>query len=763
MADVFISYAQRVPEPTVAVADALTKRGFRPWYDVNLLPGQFFGTVIADNINRAQAVVTIWSAEALTSQWVPAESKMALDQKKLLCVRTPEVDPAHVPPPFNLMHVPLWTDLDGLFQALIGLGVRPTGLAGATSDLEALTIAAQRDWRAMPENDVEALEAFLEEYGQLAMFRRMAQKRLDALRALDAALSRAPAPVVLPEAPPARPEDVILRLDPGMHTAAINRISVSGDGRLMATASYDKTVKLWAIPEGRLLKTLRPPIGEGNEGKAYAVALDPAQRWLAASGWMKTGLSGHFIPIFDVESGRVIRRLGPLPNVVHDLTVSSDGSRLAAGLGGKNGIRVWDTKTWAIALEDKDFGEGVHGVAFASDGRMVASCTDGSVRLYAANGRKLTTKKAPGGDRPFGVAFANGKRAFFGAGGDVIALGYDDTTRIDLLDGESLELVAQTDAAGLTGGLASVGYLGQRLVGGSRGTSQGRLFVWADYGRGGRTTWPGPNDTVMDVAALPDGSLAYGAADPAFSLLSAAGKSVLFRGPAGADLRDKLGAHFTVSQDGLRLRFGLKPHSGAPVLFDLPGRRLTDAPQPVPDLLQADVKKLDIVDWNGVQDPKLDGHALPMRVNETAFSLAIAPDAKSFVLGTHFALRRFDADGKQIWERPVPGTAWGVNLARDGRLIFVAYGDGTIRWHRAEDGKELLALFIHLPQGPEGPREWILYTPEGFYDASSPNAEKLIGWHVNRGADESADFYPVETFAAAFKRPDKIDTALEGV
>ncbi len=49
----------------------------------------------------------------------------------------------------------------------------------------------------------------------------------------------------------------------------IERLSVSADGKLMATASDDKTVKLWALPEGRLIRTIRLPIGPGHEGKAF--------------------------------------------------------------------------------------------------------------------------------------------------------------------------------------------------------------------------------------------------------------------------------------------------------------------------------------------------------------------------------------------------------------------------------------------------------------------------------------------------------------
>lgn len=211
------------------------------------------------------------------------------------------------------------------------------------------------------------------------------------------------------------------------------------------------------------------------------------------------------------------------------------------------------------------------------------------------------------------------------------------------------------------------------------------------------------------------------------------------------------------------MRFGLKPRSGAPVLFDLAARRLTDAPQPLPGLTPANTDRLRIEGWENTTSPKLDGKPLPLKPYEMARSLAIAPDAGSFVLGTEWWLRRFDAQGALLWEKPVPGIVWGVNLAREGRLILAAYGDGTIRWHRAEDGAELLALFIHLPQGADGPREWILFTPEGYYEASSPEAEKLIGWHLNRGPDQAADFFTVDTFASVYKSPARIDAALEAV
>lgn len=769
--DIFISYSQRVPEPTVALADELTRRGFRPWYDVNLLPNQYFGKVIDDAIDRSKAVITIWSPPALSSNWVPAESARALEHNKLICIRTEDVDPRKLPTPFHQMHVPLWNDYHGLVQALTGMGVRPSG-AGPATDIESLLQDAQRAWKIVPNDDREAIEAFLELYGQFAMFRTMAKRRLDALLATGAPSLR---PTPLPEPPPVKPEDVILRLDPGMHTATIKRISVSADGRMLATASHDKTVKLWALPEGRLLRTLRPPIGPGNEGKVYAVAPDPASRWVAAGGWTTKTDIDVFISLFDTSTGTVRVRLGPLPNVALDLAVSQDGSRLAAGLGGSNGIRIWDIPralggdTRPI-FEDESLFSDVYGLTFGpldthAAGRLATTSWNGLIRLYSPEGKLLKVNVARGGDQPHGVAFS--------PDGRILAVCYYDTLRVDLLDAETLDLIKSTDVAGLSGGdIASVAFLNSsdrgaapRLAAGGQHQSGGRfpILVWTDSGRGARSIWPGPKNAIMDLAPLPDGALAFGSAHPSFGLLDAAGQRTLFPGPAMADLRNKVSKHFTVSADGCRLRFGLEPFSGVPVLFDLAARCLTDAPKPLPDLAPANTDRIRIEGWENTTSPRLDGKPLTLQPYENARSLAISPDARNFVLGAEWSLRRFDAKGAQLWKKPVPGIVWGVNLAREGRLILAAFGDGTIRWHRAEDGEELLALFIHLPEGPDGPREWILFTPEGYYEASSPEAEKLIGWHVNRGSDQAADFYPVDTFASVYKKPDRIDAALAAV
>jgi hypothetical protein len=150
----------------------------------------------------------------------------------------------------------------------------------------------------------------------------------------------------------------------------------------------------------------------------------------------------------------------------------------------------------------------------------------------------------------------------------------------------------------------------------------------------------------------------------------------------------------------------------------------------------------------------LNGASLPLVTSERSRSLAISADQKSFVLGTSAYLRCFNREGQQLWEVATPGETWSVNTSQDGKLVIAALGDGTIRWYRSNTGDELLALFPHKDK-----RRWIIWTPSGYYDASA-GAEELIGWQVNRGKDQAADFFPASRFRTTAYRPDVVSSIL---
>jgi hypothetical protein len=561
----------------------------------------------------------------------------------------------------------------------------------------------------------------------------------------------------------ARAEDLpdqrpMLRIEPGMHTAPIRRIGVDAACTLMVTGSDDKTARLWALPEvGRgspeLLRTLRVPIGEGDDGKVYAVALSPDGKWVAAGGWNRSG-GDHWVYIFEAATGRHVMRLGRLGNVIHHLAFSPDGSRLAATLHGGEGMRLWETAGWRLLAEDKDYGgKRSNGAAFDGANRLYTVAYDGQIRRYGADGRLEAQVAAQGGKEPFSVSVH--------PQGGKLAVGFQDTTAVEVYDTRTLKRLYAANPSGVSGGnLSKVAWSadGARLYAGGRYQStDGGLpvFIWQDQGGGKREQVPLSHDAIMQLLPCGDG-VAAGAGDPAFGLIAADGAKRVWQEGVTADMRNKLRDAFTLSADGKRARFGLGYGGEQPMLFDLSAFRLTEAPQAVAGLAEPKVSGLAVSDWENTKTPKLNGKPIALEDNyETAFSTAIAPNASRFVLGTHYLLRAYRANGGELWQKAVPGVAWGVNISRDGRLVAAAYGDGTIRWHRMSDGQELLALFVHVKD-----RRYVAWTPKGYY-AASPGAEDLIGWHVNRDWTHAPDFYPASRFRDQFNRPDIVKRVLD--
>lgn len=541
----------------------------------------------------------------------------------------------------------------------------------------------------------------------------------------------------------------VLVVDPGMHTGPINRASVDDAGRFAVTGSHDKTVRVWSLADGALLRTIRVPAGPGNVGKIHAVAISPDGALIAAGGFTAEEGKPQVIHLFDRASGATVGRIGDLPNVVHHLVFSPDGRYLAATLGGANGVRLYDRdQNWAETARDADYGGNSYGAAFSRDGRLATSGYDGKVRLYDAALHRLAVWSGGDGQRPFGVAFSpDGQR---------LAVGFDDSTRVALLDGRSLAPLAEPDRSGIdNGNLGDVAWSAddQTLLAGGRydNGAGSPVVAWADGGRGQRRMIAAGQSTLMSLAPLADGGLLAAAADPYLARLSAEGTAVWTQGPPQANFNSQRHS-LALSADGLRVDFGYQARGKEPGRFDLSSLTLSLAPAADGGASAPNQDALPITDWINSTNPKLAGKPLPLEPFETSRSLAVQPGARRFVLGTEWSLRAFAADGAPLWSRPAPGTVWAVNISGDGRLVVAAYGDGTIRWHRMEDGRELLAFMPLVNK-----KDWAAWTPEGFY-ASTPGARSVLRWHVNNGWN-AAKSLPVSAIAT-LHRPDALPLVL---
>lgn len=103
MSEIFISYARSTEDQAEKIAEALRALGYRIWRDDELPAHRDYSEVIEERLRAAKAVVVVWSAEAVKSQWVRAEADLAREAGTLVQLT---LDGAPLPLPFNRIQCP---------------------------------------------------------------------------------------------------------------------------------------------------------------------------------------------------------------------------------------------------------------------------------------------------------------------------------------------------------------------------------------------------------------------------------------------------------------------------------------------------------------------------------------------------------------------------------------------------------------------------------------------------------------------------------
>jgi len=114
MADVFVSYARSDKARVAPLVAAIEAKGWTVWWDPEITPGQEFDRQIAAELERAVAVLVIWTPNSVESRWVRGEARDGADRGILVPVRLGNVP---LPIDFRAFHT---TDLDETTQPAAG-------------------------------------------------------------------------------------------------------------------------------------------------------------------------------------------------------------------------------------------------------------------------------------------------------------------------------------------------------------------------------------------------------------------------------------------------------------------------------------------------------------------------------------------------------------------------------------------------------------------------------------------------------------------